>query len=138
LARDVEESYYATCRIAVSKGDLTAVFGIEPQRVPYFFKDRDVVLNQHGHKQRIFHPVRPHVKADGTAVPMRFRGLKDFEWAGYHVSITVPGRDHFFLQEFNVPLYDVGRRNKSKNYIGESEVATYLKKKIKSGFGAIR
>ena len=60
-------------RVAVSKGALTATFGVEVKRVPYFFKDRDVVLTVNGTKKRIFHIVRPHVRKDGAAVPMHFR-----------------------------------------------------------------
>ena len=71
---EIERSYYSTCRVEVSKGDLTAVFGIEPQRVPYFFKDRDYTLDAHGRRKRVFHAVRPHVRSDGTAMPMQFRG----------------------------------------------------------------
>jgi hypothetical protein len=136
VARDVEQSYYATCRVEVSKGELTAVFGIEPTRIPYFFRDRDVTLTKNGRRERIFHVVRPHVRGDGTAVPMKFRGLREFEWAGYHVSITVPGRDHFLLQEFDVPA--VVLKRKSARGKTESEVAAWLKEKIKSGFGAYR
>ena len=137
-ARDVEQSYYATCRVEISKGDLTAVFGIEPQRIPYFFQDRDVTLNRYGHKERVFHVVRAHMKKDGTPVPIQYRGLKEFEWAGYHVSITIPGKDHFLLQEFNVPVYSVKDRRPRKGMVDESEIAGWLKRKLKAGFGAFR
>ena len=139
-AQDVEQAYYATCRVEVSKGDLTAVFGIEPQRLPYFFKDRDYTLDAHGRRQRIFHAVRPHVRADGVAVPMQFRGLKEFSWAGYHVSITVPGRDHFLLQEFDVPsvVYNPKTYRKRPDHISEPDVAAWLKQKLKAGMGAYR
>src|SRR5262249_23276229 len=60
-ARDFEEAHYGTCRVEVSKGDLTAVFTIEPHRVPYFFKDRDITLNKEGRKERVFHVVRAHM-----------------------------------------------------------------------------
>jgi hypothetical protein len=138
-ANEVERTYYSTCRVAVSKGDLTAVFGIEPQRVPYFFRDRDYTLDEHGRRKRVFHAVRPHVRGDGTAMPMQFRGEKEFDWAGYHVSITVPGRDHFLLQEFDVPCMILRRRDlRNKDHIKEADIATWLKKKIKAGFGAYR
>jgi len=132
----VERTYYATCRVEVTKGDLTAVFGIEPDRIPYFFRDRDVTLDKHGRKQRVFHAVRAHVRADGTPVPIRYRGLREFEWAGYHVSITVPGLDHFLLQDFDLPAVVLKRKTaRSKT---EGDVAAWLKRKIKSGFGAFQ
>jgi len=134
VARDIEETYYSTCRVEVNKGDLTAVFGIEPHRVPYFFKDRDVTLTKHGHKERVFHVVRAHIR-NGKAVPIQYRGLKEFEWAGYHVSITIPGRDHFLLQEFNVPSIVTPNRYRKKGYQSEPEIATWLKRKLKTGWG---
>lgn len=93
-------------RVAVTKNNLVATFGVEIKRTPYFFKDRDVVLNEHGTKKRIFHIVRPHTRVDGRHVPMHFRGLRDFTWAGYRVSITVPGRDHLQLPELDIGSVD--------------------------------
>jgi hypothetical protein len=124
-------------RVAVSKGVLTAVFGVEIKRTPYFFKDRDVVLNDSGTKKRIFHIVRPHVRANGDEVPMHFRGLRDFEWAGYRVSITVPGRDHFLLPEWDVGSVDYDKPGPvPRSLIGAEEVGRRLSGHIKSGFGA--
>ena len=134
---EIERSYYAMCRVAVTKGEATAVFGIEPQRVPYFFRDRDVTLTAEGRKQRVFHSVRPHMR-NGVAVPLQFRGLKSFDWAGYHVDITVPGLDHFILGEVNVAAISMPPRymRKRKGYLREAEFANYLKEKLKVGFGA--
>jgi hypothetical protein len=135
LAHDMEEAAYATCRVEVSKGDMSAVFGIEPHRCPYFFKDRDVTLNVKGHRQRVFHVVKAHIH-DGKAVPMKYRGLKEFEWAGYHVSITVPGLDHFMLPEFNVPMYSYKKKRISKDDMTEPDIAEYLKRNMKRGYGS--
>jgi hypothetical protein len=41
-----------------------------------------------------------HVHGHEYAVPIHFRGLREFEWAGYHVKISVPFRDH--LSTFDV------------------------------------
>jgi len=136
LARDMEEAAYATCRVEVTKGDLSAVFGIEPHRCPYFFKDRDITLNEYGHKQRVFHVVKSHIH-QGKAVPLQYRGLTEFKWAGYDVSITIPGKDHFMLPEFNVPMRSY--KNKARIPRGgmkEADLAEWLKQKIKRGFGA--
>ena len=131
LARDMEEAAFATCRVEVTKGDLTAVFGIEPHRCAYFFKDRDITLNEYGHKQKVFHVVRAHMHK-GKAMPLQYRGLKEFKWAGYDVSITIPRKDHFMLQEFNLPAYSYKKRTKMKG-MGEGDVAEWLKRKIKQG-----
>jgi hypothetical protein len=104
--RDYEHSQYAMARVAVSKGDLTASFGINPRRLAYFFRDRDIVVTVSGQRKRILHYVRPHIREDGRAVKAHFRGAHRFKWAGYDVYVTIPGRDHFVLSEFNVGMAD--------------------------------
>ena len=84
-------------RVAVKKGNLTAAMNVDVTRTPYFFDDRDDVVDDKGVKKRIFHIVRPHERQVGnrvTNVHMHFRGLREFVWNGYQVTITVPGRDH--------------------------------------------
>jgi hypothetical protein len=125
-------------RVAVSKLDLTATFGVEIKRTPYFFKDRDLVLNERGVKKRIFHIVRPFVRTDGTAVPMHFRGLRQFTWAGYQVSITVPGRDHFTLPEFDVGMHGGPVRKRDGAMVEAKELGERLVSQIKDGLGARR
>ena len=128
-------------RVAVKKGKLTAVFGVEIKRTPYFFKDRDVVLNDKGSKARIFHIVRPHERVGSkTGVRMHFRGLKEFAWAGYKVKITVPGRDHFFLPEWDVGAWDMGSKQAAEykgKTLGMDEVGDMLSEQIDKGLGAI-
>lgn len=122
-------------RITASKGNLTATFGVDIKRMSYFFKDRDVVLNSKGSTARIFHIVRPHVRRDGAAVPMHFRGLKEFDWAGHKIAITVPGRDHFHLTEFDVGTVSLPDKP-SKEMLTMGQVADVLIRKIKKGNGA--
>ena len=115
-------------RIEASKGDLTATFSVEIKRTSYFFKDRDVTaaaLTSSGTRVPIFHIVRPHVRKSGVAVRMHFRGLREFDWAGYHIKITVPGRDHFHLAEFDVggsTQVDMGVAVKGNKETGETLV----------------
>ena len=102
-----EMSQYSMTRItATNKDGLAAVFSVNIHRTAYFFQDRDVHLNAEGSRKRIFHFVRPHVRADGTTVKAHFRGENEFDWAGYHIKIMIPGRDHFMLGEFDVGLTD--------------------------------
>lgn len=123
--QDVEQAAYSMLRVEVSKGDLTAVFGLSPRRTGYFFQDRDIVLNEAGIKKRVFHMVRPHVRKDGTRVATHFRGLREFTWAGYRVWISIPGRDHILPTEFNVPLIHTTRNR--KGVISEPEIGKRLK-----------
>jgi len=122
-------------RVAASKKDMTAVFGVEVDRMPYFFQDRDIHLNEDGHRKRIFHMVRPHQRANGTTVGFHFRGERNFTWAGYDVAITVPGRDHYMLDEFNVGAHDEYWDNKG---IRMKEFGAMLSKDIKTGRGGMR
>jgi hypothetical protein len=54
--------------------------------------------------------VKPHTRTlrDGSIKHMgfSFRGERDFERAGYRVRISVPGRDHFILNEFDIGVSD--------------------------------
>jgi hypothetical protein len=96
-----EASQASIIRVGVQQGGITVTFAVNIKRTPYFFKDRDVVLNARGSKARIFHIVRPHMRANGSVVHLHFRGLKQFVWNGYSVRITVPGRDHAILGLFD-------------------------------------
>jgi hypothetical protein len=133
--KHVEYAEGSMLRVDVAKDDMHAVFGLSPRRTSYFFQDRDIVLNDKGHRRRIFHMVRPFIDKNGKAHPMSFRGLRDFHWAGYDVHITVPGRDHFMLSEFNVGLtYDPARK-RGDRWRTEGETGKYLARKIREGLG---
>lgn len=139
-AHSVEMAGYSMVRVAVHNGPLTATFGVDVNKLPYFFQDRDIVLGATGSRKRAFHLVRPHVRRDGAAVKMHFRGEKDFTWAGYSVSITIPARDHFMLTEFDVgadDLREVPKKDR-KLYMTEKKVAAMLVDKIKHGLGGSR
>jgi hypothetical protein len=88
----------AALRVSAGKGRVTAVFGIDLLRTPYFFSDRDPVYAEEGHKKRIFHIVRTHERKyqDGssTYVKSHFRGLRRFAWNGYAVLVSMPGFHH--------------------------------------------
>ena len=123
-------------RITAAKGKLTAAFGVDIKRMSYFFRDRDVVLNAKGSTARIFHIVRPHIRKGGAVVPMHFRGLREFEWAGYKVGISVPGRDHFHPTEFDIG--SVTETENDRNMLVGGQVADRLNRHMKGGVGAWR
>jgi hypothetical protein len=140
MAKMMEQSSYSMCRVEVSKGDMVAAFGVDPRRMAYFFRDRDVHLTTDGATKPIFHSVRPHTRKDGSVVPMHFRGLKQFSWANYNVSITVPGRDHLMLAEMPVGVEAIKKRGRfpQNKYLDEQQFAEKLKSYIKNGIGAYR
>ena len=114
-------------RITATKGKLTATFGVDVKRTSYFFSDRDVVLNAKGSTARIFHIVRPHTRKDGSVVPMHFRGLNQFEWAGHQINITVPGRDHVPLPEIDFGAVDMSEQEaKLTKAIGSIGIANFV------------
>lgn len=139
-ANAVEQAAYSMVRVAVHNRDLTAVFGVDIKRMAYFFQDRDITLTERGARRRAFHIVRAHERRDGSAVKLHFRGEKDFTWAGYEVNITIPGRDHFMLQEFEMGMDDMGtvRKKDLKHYVGNKEVAEKLLAGMERGAGGVR
>ena len=139
-AHSVEMAEYSMVRVSVHNGSLTAAFGVDVKKLPYFFQDRDIVLTHTGSRKRALHLVRPHERKDGAAVRMHFRGEKDFTWAGYAVNITIPARDHFMLTEFDVGVDNMSEvpRKDRKLYMTEKKVAAMLVDKMKKGMGGHR
>ena len=133
-----EWAQYSMVRVAASKGDMTAVFGVNVRRMSYFFQDRDIHLTEHGGRKKVFHMVRPHTRKDGTAIKAHFRGEREFTWAGYNISITIPGRDHFMLDEFNVGVIDQHWFEKGEKYVDEAEVGRRLADDIRRGVGGLK
>jgi len=133
LVRQYERSNWSMARVSVHKGDLTAVFGISPRRTAYFFRDRDVVVHD-GARERILHYVRPHERHDGSVVKGHFRGAREFDWAGYRVHVTIPGRDHYFIPEINMPgVSDSYWTTKGDKFIDSKEIATALARHVEGG-----
>ena len=124
---------YSMLLVDVAKGDMHAKFGLDAHRTPYFFQDRDIVLTAKGRKRRIFHMVRPFIDKHGKAHPMSFRGLKEFHWAGYDVTITVPGRDHFMLSEFDVASWSDPVKRPGEKWSSEGQTAKYLAEQMRAG-----
>lgn len=115
-------SQMSMTRIEVTKNRMTAVFSVNIRRTAYFFKDRDIEITQAGTRRPIFHLVRPHIRKDGHAVKMHFRGAREFTWAGYNVRITVPGLDHIDINEFDIGSVDSGEIKDMKGYVSMPEM----------------
>lgn len=124
-----EISQHSMIRVDVSKDRLHAAFGVSVTRTPYFFKDRDVTVNVDGVKQRIFHIVRGHVRADGTKVKTHFRGEREFSWKGYQVKITVPVRDHTPVENFDLFTHDGDaiRWKPARHYLGSQYIGMLIR-----------
>lgn len=129
-----QENVASDIRISASKDNATAVFGIDLQRTPYFFKDRDVTVNIHGSRKRIFHVVRPHERhhADGrvTVVKNHFRGERNFMWNGYKVWITLPGRHTLDIMRFDAGSYDTTYSKPNETLISPVRLGQKLKQHL--------
>jgi hypothetical protein len=100
-------------RVNLYQNGLSGVVNVETTRTPYFFKNRNRVITKNGKTARIFHAVMPHERdlKDGrtTFVHYHFRGLRRFHWKGAEVLITVPGKHHDEIREFDVPAADISK-----------------------------
>ncbi|MET0742705.1 MAG: hypothetical protein ABWY78_04985 [Microvirga sp.] len=117
-------------RVAATREHCTAVFTVDVEHTPRFFRDRQAHFNEAGNKKRIFHIVRAHMR-NGKATKLHFRGERDFEWNGYHVHITVPGRHHPEVSEFDGELYadtDPGDRS----FVGTHRFARTMQRRLNS------
>jgi len=101
VANNFERANTSMIRVSAERGSIAATFGVNIKRTPYFFKDREVLVNDKGNRKRIFHIVRPHIRKSGAAVHMHFRGMREFKWNDYNILITVPGLHHASIPEFN-------------------------------------
>ncbi len=91
-------------RISATRRGVTAMFGVDLLRTPYFFDDREATYTDKGAKKRIFHIVRTHPRtlADGRVIPVKshFRGEREFDWNGHRVIISMPGHHHAPLTDY--------------------------------------
>ena len=81
--------------VRVMKGARRLTFAIDMLRTPYFFKDREKVVNENGNTKKIFHIVAAHkrvVNGVEQIVKSHTRGLRKFIWNGYRVNILLLGK----------------------------------------------
>jgi hypothetical protein len=143
-AMSYEMANYAMAKVRVTKGRLSAVFGVNIERTPYFFKDRDTTVTDSGRRKKIFHIVRTHprVLKTGASVPVRthFRGENEFSWNGYEIQISVPGWHHANFVEFSaggvaIDEKDIEQANRA-GLMGPAAVGRFVEKAERRGKGA--
>ena len=83
-------------QVRVSKGKKRVTFAIDMLRTPYFFNDRDKVVNENGQTKKIFHIVRAHERTtaggEKKIIKSHTKGLRKFKWNGYDVNIYLAGK----------------------------------------------
>ncbi len=122
-------------RVSATKNKITAMFGIDLLRTPYFFDDRNATYTDRGAKKKIFHIVRTHPRtlADGRVIPVKsyFRGEREFDWNGHHVLISMPGFHHTPLTEYHggAHIYE-SEKEFAPGMISEAQMATKIRKHL--------
>lgn len=91
--------------VRLVKGANSIKFAIDPLRTPYFFRDRDRVVNHNGQTKRILHIVRTHERS-GKIVKSHWRGLREFDWNGYAVKIGMGGKHMANASAFDLAVAD--------------------------------
>jgi len=95
--------------VRVSKGTKRVTFAIDMLRTPYFFKDREKVVNENGNTKKIFHIVAAHkrvVNGVEQVVKSHTRGLRKFMWNDYAVNILLLGKHVHSINEFTSPAIE--------------------------------
>lgn len=110
--------------VRAERDGMSVSFGVALKRTPYFFKNRDKIVNERGKTRPIFHAVEEHTRtlASGKTsfVPAHYRGLRRFTWNGELVTITRP--EHSAL-EWNAAAEEVAEREHPKGMVLIGDVA---------------
>jgi hypothetical protein len=79
--------------VVVTKGNQRVTFHIAPDDAPRFFRQREASASD-GKRKAIFHIVEAHERVGKNGrthhVRTHTRGQREFDWNGYHCSITSP------------------------------------------------
>lgn len=135
VLRCYEEANASMIQVRASKKDICTLINVNVEQTPEFFSDREQVIED-GIKKRIFHIVRAHERFLGNKtakVRIHFRGLREFTWNGYAIEISVPGRDHLDIREFDVKAHE----RDGPDEADMTEVGAWLVANQKARFGAM-
>jgi hypothetical protein len=89
--------------IGVSNRKKRIVFLIPDNEAKDYFRGRQKVANDKGRTRPIIHFVHAHTQNHGgklVEIPEHIRGLREFDWSGYHCTITAPDFHVFNSLEF--------------------------------------
>jgi len=111
--------------VRVEKGKNRLAFSVDMLRTPYFFQDRQKVVNENGRTKPILHIVRAHRRKNGKVVKSHWRGLREFQWNGYNVKIGMGGKHLRNWSTFDAAAVD---HRENEDLVSASEVADALMK----------
>ncbi len=120
--------------VGVRKDGHRVCFSIAPEHTSAYFSDRDTVVNVDGKPKKIIHFVREHTRITGATVKAHVRGLREFDWKGYHCTVTAPRLNGAILTNFLLDPLEVDRADKSPQNLQIDQVATMLADHEDAGF----
>ncbi len=112
----IRDEYY---QVATSKRKSRVTFCIAPGEQKHFFRDRQkVVTAKDGKRKRIIHYVREFKRKNGQVVKEHLRGIRQFLWRGYKVTVSIP-KHHVLPYMLNVPPVYEDREPEASTLSGE-------------------
>lgn len=111
--------------VAVKKDNTRITFGVPASDTKRYFADREKIVNERGNSRRILHCVREYTRSNGTVVKAQLRGLREFDWNGYHCLITAPNITGITAAGFDLAAVDMAKIPRG-NRINAEEVAEKL------------
>ncbi len=115
--------------ISVSNGKKRIVFLIPDNEAKEYFKDRSKVMTSSGKTKPIIHFVHAHTqhRSDKIVnVPEHIRGLREFDWSGYHCTVTAPEFHAFITSMYDLAGESVLGDELPEGHLGLSEVADMM------------
>ena len=112
--------------VSVKKDGHRVTFSVKKEHTSGYFADRETVVNVDGKPRKIVHYVRAHDRIDGSFVKAHIRGLREFDWNGYHCHVTAPEFSALTTIAPLSPMEVTGKVNNDKNLLTTLEVAELL------------
>lgn len=112
--------------VGVRKDGNRATFSIAPEHTSAYFADRDTVVNVEGKPKKIIHFVREHERINGSNVKAHVRGLREFDWKGYHCAVTAPQLNGALTTNYPSDPVLVERSEFGNGYMETQDMAVVL------------
>ena len=109
--------------VGVRKDGHRVTFSVAKEHTSAYFADRDTVVNVDGKPRKIIHFVREHRRSSGSVVKSHVRGLREFDWKGYHCVVTAPGFNGRLLTNITLEPVDVDLHTPPEKYMETEALA---------------
>lgn len=76
--------------VGVRRDDKRITFTIDRRHTAAYFENRERQVTENGITKKIIHYVAPHTRANGSPVRAHVRGLREFDWRGFHCAVVAP------------------------------------------------